>query len=455
MNKKTSQEFCSNFNERSVPKAVLKQLVPSVCSQMIALFYNLADTFFVGRLNDPIQTASVTVVTSSFLLLTALSNLFGIGSAGMVGQKEGSHAKTVISVGFHSALWTAFLFSLTYFCFRRPLLVISGATTDTLFTAEKYASFAIVLGGPFTIFSGVLSNLLRAEGHSFMASFGSSIGGILNNILDLFFVLPRFLNLGISGAAIATAISSLCSFLFFLIELLLRKGRHILSLSHPQRRNIRLFLPAILKTGLASAVQYVLTVVVVTVQSYFMAMHSIEAVAVLGICKKLDNLLLYFSIGTANGLLPILAYIHAANDRARQRSLFLLGCTISAAFSLLCLIAYEIGALCFTSLFIRDHTTLSYAVPFLRRMVIAMPFMAVVYPLIILFQTTGYIKEALIVSFLRKGSLDIPPAVCYGTMFWYIRYHLGTADCGFFFHVRCFLAVCAQHDSRCVNPEYA
>ena len=72
------------FERAPVPKAICTQIIPAIASQMIALIYNLADTYFVGMLNDPNQTAAVTVVSTGVVFLTAISNLFGVGGASMV-----------------------------------------------------------------------------------------------------------------------------------------------------------------------------------------------------------------------------------------------------------------------------------------------------------------------------------------------------------------------------------
>ena len=77
------------FERMPVRRAVQKQIIPAVAGQMIALIYNLADTYFVGMLNDPNETAAVTVVSSSFLMLTAISNLFGVGAASGSGIRRG------------------------------------------------------------------------------------------------------------------------------------------------------------------------------------------------------------------------------------------------------------------------------------------------------------------------------------------------------------------------------
>ena len=136
--------------------------------------------------------------------------------------------------------------------------------------------------------------------------------------------------------------------------------------------------------------------VAVAAQSAFVAKYATEATAALGIVKKLDQLPLYFSIGVANGLLPLLAFNHSAGNEARRREAFRFGAAISVGFALFCVILYEGFAPQLASLFISDAQTIAYGAAFLRRMVLAMPFMAFCYPMIIQFQAMGRVREALI-----------------------------------------------------------
>ena len=165
---------------------------------------------------------------------------------------------------------------------------------------------------------------------------------------------------------------------------------------------------SILSIGFPSAVQYALTVVAVSAQMNFVSGYETEAIAALGIVKKLDQLPLYFSIGTANGLLPLLAYNHGAGNHRRRQDAFRFGCGISLGFSLACVAAYEVFAPSLVGLFIDDALTRSYGAAFLRIMVTAMPMMSLCYPMIIQFQALGRVKESLICSVLRKGVVDIP-----------------------------------------------
>lgn len=400
------------FESLPIRRAVLKQILPAISSQMIALLYSLADTYFVGILNAPAQTAAITIVYPSFVMLTAISNLFGIGGASLIarklGKKEMQDAREAASISFWLGLLTAIVFSLSFLLLARPILTLCGATEATYAFAYDYAKWVVIFGGVPTIMNTLLANLVRAEGAAAQASLGVSLGGILNILLDPVFILPRFFGMGVVGAGVATALSNTVSTAYFLLYLYLRKQDTILNIAPVHLRQTGKHLKAILSIGFPSALQYGLTVVAVAAQSAFVAKYATEATAALGIVKKLDQLPLYFSIGVANGLLPLLAFNHSAGNESRRREAFRFGTAISVGFALSCVILYEGFAPQLASLFISDPQTIGYGAAFLRRMVLAMPFMAFCYPMIIQFQAMGRVREALITSILRKGVLDVP-----------------------------------------------
>ncbi len=408
----TAEERIEIFENLPVPQAVRRQIIPAVISQMIALVYQLADTYFVGLLNDPVQTAAVTVAYPAFLMVTALSNLFGVGGASALSRALGRHdaqkAGQISAVSFWFGAITAAVYVGIFALFSAPILRVSGATDATIFAAFAYARWVILFGGLPTLLSVLLANLIRAEGRAAKASFGLSMGGMLNIVLDPLLILPGFGGLGAAGAGIATAISNCASLIYFLIVILRDRDGTVLRLQPSLLRYTKEHLKPILKIGFPSALQLGLTVVAVSAQAKFVSHYPTEAVAALGITKKIDQLPLYFSIGVSSGILPLLAYTHSAGNETRRRGVFRLGVGISLGFSLFCLVLFELLAPQLAGLFIQDQTTIQYAASFLRRMVTAMPLMSVCYPMIIQFQAMGRAKESLICSILRKGVLDIP-----------------------------------------------
>ena len=400
------------FENTPIKKAVLLQIVPAIASQMIALLYNLADTYFVGLINDPVQTAAITVVSPCFVMLTAISNLFGVGGASAIaralGKKEANRARQIASVSFWGGLVMGILFALLFWLLERPILTLCGAREETFAVVMAYAKWVVVIGGPWTVLNTLLANLVRAEGSARRAFVGVSLGGVLNIALDPLFVLPRFLGWGAAGAGIATAISNMAATVYFLCGIFRRRQDTVLSVAPGHLRHTRAHLGGILVIGFPSALQYALTVVAVAAQAKFVSAYPTEAVAALGIVKKIDQLPLYFSIGVANGLLPLLAYNHAAGNTARRSQAFRFGTLTAVSFSLCCLILFEIFAEPLVGLFIKNPQTVAYGASFLRLMVTAMPMMSVCYPMIVQFQAMGKAGESLICSVLRKGVLDIP-----------------------------------------------
>ena len=400
------------FENTPIKKAVLLQIVPAIASQMIALLYNLADTYFVGLINDPVQTAAITVVSPCFVMLTAISNLFGVGGASAIaralGKKEADRARQIASVSFWGGLASGVLFSLLFWLLERPILTLCGAREETFAVVMAYAKWVVVIGGPWTVLNTLLANLVRAEGSARRAFVGVSLGGVLNIALDPLFVLPRFLGWGAAGAGIATAISNMAATVYFLCGIFRRRQDTVLSVAPGHLRHTRAHLGGILVIGFPSALQYALTVVAVAAQAKFVSAYPTEAVAALGIVKKIDQLPLYFSIGVANGLLPLLAYNHAAGNTARRSQAFRFGTLTAVSFSLCCLILFELFAEPLVGLFIKNPQTVAYGASFLRLMVTAMPMMSVCYPMIVQFQAMGKAGESLICSVLRKGVLDIP-----------------------------------------------
>lgn len=400
------------FEKVPVKRAVLMQIVPAILSQMIALLYNLADTYFVGLLNDPKQTAAVTISYAPFLMLTALSNLFGVGGASAIsralGAKQGEEAKNIASISFWLGFVVSLFYSLLFTTFARPLLMICGADATTYDVAYGYAKWTIMIGGLAVVLNVLLANLVRAEGSAGVAAGIVSFGGLLNILLDPILILPQGFHLGAQGAGLATFLSNLIATVLFLIYICMNHKKTVLNVELRRLRTILQYIWSILSVGFPSAIQYALTVVAVAAQTKFVSHYQAEAIAALGITKKLDQLPLYFSIGVANGLMPFLAYNFSAGNRKRRKQAFVFGAGISVAFSTFCFVIYEIFAPYLIACFIGNQDTIAYGAAFLRCMVTAMPFMALCYPMIIQFQAMGKVKEALVCSVLRKGILDIP-----------------------------------------------
>ena len=208
------------FETAPVPRAVATLAIPTIISQVVTMIYNLADTFFIGQIGNPYMVAAVSLVSFWFNLLTALGNLFGLGGSSLIsrllGAKQEKDIKYVSAFSIWGGAAVTLLFSIGTYLARRPLLTFLGASPDTYGFAESYLFWVVVLGGVPTMVSLTLGHLLRSEGHARPASAGMMFGGILNVVLDP--VLIFGFDMGVAGAAIATAFSNAASVVFFVIQ---------------------------------------------------------------------------------------------------------------------------------------------------------------------------------------------------------------------------------------------
>ena len=118
------------FDGLPIRQAVFRQIFPAVASQMITLIYNLADTYFVGMLNNAVENAAVTLAAPLLLAFNAVNNLFGVGSSSMMsralGRKDYDTVSRSSAFGFYCSLLSGFLFSFLCFALQNPLLTVLG-----------------------------------------------------------------------------------------------------------------------------------------------------------------------------------------------------------------------------------------------------------------------------------------------------------------------------------------
>ena len=210
------------FETMPIPSALAKMAIPTIISQLITLIYNIADTWFIGQTGNPYMVAASSLVLTVFLMTTAVANLFGVGGGSLVvrllGSKQEEEARKVASLSLVMAAGSALLFSILCLVFMNPLLRTLGASDNTIGFARQYLLFVVVIGGLPTVLSNTMSSMLRNIGYSREAAFGLGMGGVLNVILDplfMFVILPD--GYEVAGAAIATMLSNVIAFLYFVM----------------------------------------------------------------------------------------------------------------------------------------------------------------------------------------------------------------------------------------------
>ena len=135
MNKPSKDRQKALFERTAIPRAIAILSVPTVISQLITVIYNLADTYFVGKMNDPYQLSAINVCLPLMLMFTALANLFGIGGSGSLsralGKGDTDTAKRISSFSIFGGIAVSLIYSAAGFAFSEPILYAMGADEYT------------------------------------------------------------------------------------------------------------------------------------------------------------------------------------------------------------------------------------------------------------------------------------------------------------------------------------
>ena len=405
--------------EKPVPSAVISLAVPTIISQMIVIIYNMADTFFVGQLNDPAIVAAVSISMPAYVVLMAISNLFGIGGASLISRKlgNGEHedVKHVASFCILMSSAAALCYAILIIFLRPYLLPVLGATEETYEYVYIYMFWTIVVGGIPTVLNPLLAHLCRGEGNSRIAGIGMSVGGIINMGLDPVFIFV--FHLGIVGAAIATMLSNCIAVLFYVIYFLKNKKRSDISLkvSSAMFRN---HIPReVCTVGSTSAVMSLMSMASNTIMVRSVAAYSTAAVAGLGIAKKIDMIAFAYAQGLSQGILPLIGYNKSAKNETRMKKTIQFSLSLGVISTCVVMLGLYIFAPHITQLFIQDTQTVTYGSRILRIICFVCPSTMIGMQTISVFQGMGERIRPLILSLLRKGLLDIPMMLIFNAVF--------------------------------------
>lgn len=208
---RSPEEKVRHLTTAPIPQLVGELSLPTIISMLVTSFYNMADTFFVGRINTQ-STAAVGVAFSAMAFIQAVSFFFGHGSGNYIsrclGAKRYEDAERMAATGFFSSLGVGVLIAVLGNVFIVPLSRMLGSTETSMPYTVSYLR-VIFLGAPFIIGSFVLNNQMRFQGSASVSMIGITAGAVLNVVLDP--VLIFGFRMGVAGAAWATSFSQIWS----------------------------------------------------------------------------------------------------------------------------------------------------------------------------------------------------------------------------------------------------
>ena len=310
------------FNEMTqspVRPLICRLAVPTVISNLITTFYNMADAFFIGKISTS-ASGAVGIAFSVMAVIQAIGFFFGQGSGNnisrMLGQHREKESERLAATGFFSALITGVVFAAGGLLFLEPLCRLLGSTETILPYAADYIRL-ILIGAPYMAASLVLNCQLRFEGSAFYGMIGLTAGGILNLILDPVFIFAC--DMGISGAALATVLSQLASFCLLFRELEHRGTVPIRPKNFtPSKKYYRI----IFNGGLPSLCRQSVSGVATACMNIAAGTFGDAAVAAMAIVTKIANFTNSVLLGFGQGFQPVCGYNYGAGLYGRVKEGF-------------------------------------------------------------------------------------------------------------------------------------
>lgn len=390
-----------------VHKAIWTLAIPTMAAMMIQVIYNMTDTFFIGKLNDPDMVAAVSIAFPIFMIIQAFGNVFAIGGASLIsrllGKGETENACQAGSIAFWSALAVCTTVSVIGFIFVEPILMLCGASVDTVGFGKSYLSI-MLLGSPFIGMQMALGGLLRSEGATREAMIGMMTGSILNIILDPIFIL--LLGMGVAGAAIATAIGNIVGFSYYIGFYLCRRG--VISISPRLFRLDSRAYADIFKIGIPASLGMMLMSVGFAYANVFAAGFGDDVVAAVGVVMRVTSIAVMLMMGLAAGCQPLMGYSYGAGKYDRLMAAIKRSMTIGTLMCTAFTILFFIFADTWIKVFINDAAVIASGAVILRAYALSMPILGVQMILMVMFQSLGKALESLIISVGRQGLFFIP-----------------------------------------------
>lgn len=394
----------------SIGKLLLKLSIPAILAQLINALYNIVDRMYIGHI-EGIGAVALTGVGLTFpiiMLISAFAALVGMGGAPLSSIKmgEGNNEKAEKILGNCTAMLLLLAVVLTVFfmVFKDPLLMLFGASENTLPYASAYLTIYLI-GTVFVQISLGLNAFINSQGFAKMGMITVLIGAVLNIILDPIFIFV--FDMGVRGAALATIISQAVSACWVLRFLCGKKS--ILRIKLQNFRFRKDFILPALALGLSPFVmQSTESLINIVLNSSLQKYGGDIAVGSMTIITSIMQIFLMPLTGLTQGAQPIVGFNFGAQqfDRVKKTFRLLLGACLAFSITLWASIMLFPGL--FAAIFSNDAALIEHTIPCMRIYMAAMCLMGAQIACQQTFLAVGQAKISLFLAMLRKVVLLIP-----------------------------------------------
>ena len=397
--------------ERMLP-LVFRMALPAVVAQFVNLLYAIVDRIYIGHIpgigTDAL--AGVGVTTSVILLISAFSAIVGGGGAPLaamaLGHGDRERAGRILGNGFVMLVGFTLLTSAVAYTFMEPILLLTGASHNTLPYAVDYLS-VYLLGTLFVEISVGLNTFINAQGRPAIGMYSVLIGAVLNIVLDPVFIF--WLDMGVRGAAIATVISQACSAVWVVGFLCSKKAS--LRLEKKYLKADRRILLSILALGISpfimASTESMVGFVLNSSLQHFGDIY-VSALAILQSAMQFASVPL---TGFAQGFVPIASYNYGHGDTARVRQCFRVAVTVMFSFNFVLMMLMILFPTVVASAFTTDPVLLETVRHTMPVFLAGMTIFGLQRACQNMFVALGQAKISVFIALLRKVILLIPLAL--------------------------------------------
>lgn len=353
---KVVSENKSPFATEPIGRLILKFAIPCVISLLVNSLYNIVDQIFIGWGVGYLGNGATNVVFPITIIALALSLMIGDGGAAYLSLKLGEGDIQSAKKGVGNAIVMVTVVSIAllavFLIFLNPILNLFGATDALRTYALQYGSI-IGVGLPFMMIPAAINSMIRADGSPKYAMFSMILGAVINTVFDPIFIF--IFGMGVRGAAIATVMGQVATFLMSVIYVFRFKTFRF----DASAFRIRLkTCGKVLTLGISSFITQIAITIVMALSNNLLVAYGAQSVygseiplTAMGIVMKVNQILISILVGISTGAQPIIGYNYGSKNFLRVRKAFDIAVVASEIVAIIAFLIFQFAPMSVVSLF--------------------------------------------------------------------------------------------------------
>lgn len=400
----------NDFSKGPVWKCIIAQAVPLTIAQLVQLLYNVVDRIYIGHMEEG-NSLALTGVGLTFPVVTlimAFTALFGTGGVPLFSMKRGSgedkQAGKILGNSFALLLVSSVILTILAYMFTRPILFAFGASEESFFYANEYLKIYLI-GTVFSMIATGMNGYISAQGFPKIGMFSIILGAVVNILLDPIFIFV--LDMGVSGAAVATIISQSISALWVLRFLFGKKV--IVPL---QIENIRInkeITKDIFRLGMSNFIMQGTNCAVQVACNATLQMYGGDIyVGIMTVTNSVREVFMLPIIGIVNGGQPVLSFNYGAKEYERVKAGIRFNTLLGSLYTIFAWVLVILFPTFWFLLFSDDIQMMEVGISMLKIYFFGFVFMSFQFAGQSTFQALGDVKHSIFFSLLRKAIIVVP-----------------------------------------------